>query len=340
MVSKTAIGLLIGLLGSLFLATQLAPPHGTALPDDPPVTSPRIRLSDGRYLAYKEKGVPKNGSNYRIVIIHGFGSSKEMNFLAPQELTDELGIYYLLYDRAGYGESDPNPNRSVKSEALDIQELADQLQIGSKFYVIGVSMGLSGVALVVPVVNYRWPSLPYELTSEDYRRKVLQCALWIANYAPRLLYWWVTQKWLPATSSVMERKPVLFNSRDVDALKTTKGFPMLTPDRLREKGVFDTLRDDFVVGFGNWEFDPMDLSNPFPQNQSSVHIWQGYEDKVVPFELQRYVSSKLPWIRYHEVPDGGHLIMHYNGLWEAILRALLLGEEPLQYRPNLPKIVV
>lgn len=47
----------------------------------------------------------------------------------------------MLFDRAGYGESDPNPKRSVKSEALDIQELTDQLQIGSKFYVIGVSMG-------------------------------------------------------------------------------------------------------------------------------------------------------------------------------------------------------
>lgn len=58
-----------------------------------------------------------------------------------QELIEELGIYFLLFDRAGYGESDPNPKRTVKSEALDIEELADQLQIGSKFYVIGVSMG-------------------------------------------------------------------------------------------------------------------------------------------------------------------------------------------------------
>ena len=58
-----------------------------------------------------------------------------------QELIDELGIYLLQYDRAGYGESDPNPKRSLKSEALDIEELADRLQIGPKFYVIGVSMG-------------------------------------------------------------------------------------------------------------------------------------------------------------------------------------------------------
>ena len=61
--------------------------------------------------------------------------------LLLQELIDELCIYILQYDRAGYGESDPNPKRSLKSEALDIEELADQLQLGSDFYVIGVSMG-------------------------------------------------------------------------------------------------------------------------------------------------------------------------------------------------------
>ena len=110
-------------------------------------------------------------------------------------------------------------------------------------------------------------------------------------------------------------------------------------DRLRQKGVFNTLRDDFAVAFSSWEFDPIELSNPFPQNQSNVHIWQGYEDKVVPVELQRYVSSKLPWIRYHEVRDGGHLIVHYDGLCEAILRALLLGEELLMYKPDIAKIV-
>lgn len=58
-----------------------------------------------------------------------------------QELIEELGIYFLSFDRAGYGESDPNPKRSIKSEAFDIQELADQLQLGDTFYVLGFSMG-------------------------------------------------------------------------------------------------------------------------------------------------------------------------------------------------------
>ncbi|RWR82341.1 ABSCISIC ACID-INSENSITIVE 5-like protein 1 [Cinnamomum micranthum f. kanehirae] len=50
---------------------------------------------------------------------------------AIQELIEELG----------YGESDPNPKRSVKSEAFDIQELEDQLELGPRFYVIGISIG-------------------------------------------------------------------------------------------------------------------------------------------------------------------------------------------------------
>lgn len=351
MISNTAV-VLMGFLGMLYMATQLPPPQTSALPEDPPPTSPRIRLADGRHLAYRESGVPKNKSKYKIIIVHGFGSSKEMSFHAPQEMIDELGIYFLLYDRAGYGESDPNPKRSVKSEALDIEELADQLQLGSKFYVIGVSMGsystwscikyiphrLAGVALVVPVVNYRWPSFPDNLIKDDYRRKLVQSALWFADYAPGLLQWWVTQKWLPSTS-VMERNPAFFNTKDIDVLKTIPGFPMLTKDKLRQREVFDTLHHDFKAAFSHWDFDPMDLSNPFPQNQSAVHIWQGYEDKVVPFQLQRYISSKLPWIQYHEVPDGGHLIVHYAGLCEAILRALLLGEESLHYKPGTAKIV-
>lgn len=58
-----------------------------------------------------------------------------------QEIVQELGIYILSYDRAGYGESDPNPNRSVDSEVFDLEELADQLELGQRFYVIGMSMG-------------------------------------------------------------------------------------------------------------------------------------------------------------------------------------------------------
>ena len=72
-----------------------------------------------------------------------------------QELMDELGLYIVTFDRAGYGESDPNPKRNVKSEAFDIQELADQLQLGPKFYVIGLSIGTYSVWACLKYIPHR-----------------------------------------------------------------------------------------------------------------------------------------------------------------------------------------
>ncbi|XLR27113.1 hypothetical protein HN51_040337 [Arachis hypogaea] len=54
--------------------------------------SSRIKLRDGKHLAYLERGVSKDVAKYNIIIVHGFGSSKEMNFLAPQ--VRELSIEF------------------------------------------------------------------------------------------------------------------------------------------------------------------------------------------------------------------------------------------------------
>ncbi|KAL9228576.1 hypothetical protein vseg_004139 [Gypsophila vaccaria] len=318
------------------------------------ITSPRIRLNDGRYLAYRETGVSKVDAEFKIIIVHGFGSNKDMSFLAPQEVIEGLKIYMVLYDRAGYGESDPNPKRSLKSEALDIEELADQLELGPKFYVIGVSMGsyptwsclqyiphrLQGVAFMAPVVNYRWPSLPKSAVKDDFRKGLVKLALCLLKHVPGLLYWWMTQKVFP-TANVMEKNPVFFNERDVEVLKQTPGFELLNENKLEKRSVFDNLRQDILVGFSKWEFDPLKLNNPFPNNEASVHLFVGFEDKVVPIELQRYVIGRLPWIKPHEIPHGGHLIVYDSEVCESVLRALLLDEELAQYvpLPGTPKLL-
>ncbi|XP_042510526.1 uncharacterized protein LOC122085968 [Macadamia integrifolia] len=343
MYAGIAAVLVVGFLGWVYQSTKPAPPRICGTPDGPPVTSPRIKLSDGRHLAYRESGVPKDEAKYRIIVIHGFDNSKEFSLPASQELIEELRIYFLSFDRAGYGDSDPNPKRSVKSEAFDIQELADQLDIGSKFYVIGASMGgysvwgclkyiphrLAGVSLVSPVVNYWWPSLPANLSRNALREKSKpdQWLFRIAHYAPGLQYWLTTQKWLPSFP-LFEGHPVIFSSKDKEILTKTPDTIRPGQDKVRQQGVFESLHRDMMIGFGTWDFDPMDLSNPFPQGEGSVYIWQGHEDRIVPCLLQRYVAHKLPWIRYHEVHDGGHLFIYDRSLCEAILRELFLGEEP------------
>lgn len=82
-----------------------------------------------------------------------------------------------------------------------------------------------------------------------------------------------------------------------------------------------------MVGFGKWDFDPMDLENPFNNLEGSVHIWQGDDDRLVSVTLQRYIVNKLPWIHYHEIPGSGHMFPYLDGMSEAILKALIAGEK-------------
>jgi len=74
---------------------------------------------------------------------------------------------------------------------------------------------LAGVALLAPVVNYRWPGLPKNLSREAYYKQQLgdQWAIRVAYYAPWLLNWWMKQSWLP-TSTVISGTTHLPNSFD------------------------------------------------------------------------------------------------------------------------------
>ena len=104
-------------------------------------------------------------------------------------------------------------------------------------------------------------------------------------------------------------------------------FLMHSQAQIRQQGDDVTVHLDMIIGFGSWDFSPLDLENPFPNNEGSVHLWHGDHDLMVPVSLQRYIAKKLPWIHYHEVPAAGHLFAHGNGYSDAIIKALLLGEK-------------
>ncbi|GKV38953.1 hypothetical protein SLEP1_g46800 [Rubroshorea leprosula] len=342
--AKILVVLFAGIAAWAYRVIQPPPPKICGSPDGPLVTAPRIKLRDGRYLAYKEHGVPRDVAKYKIVYVHGFDSCRHdavvANTLSP-EIVEDLGIYIVSFDRPGYGESDPNPKRTVKSMALDIEELADQLELGSKFYVIGFSMGgqviwsclkyiphrLAGATLLAPVINYWWPGFPANLSKEAYYEQLPrdQWTLRVGHYAPWLTYWWNTQKWFPASSVIAHSTDVL-SHHDIELL------PKLLVRRdymaqVRQQGEYESLHRDIIVGFGKWEFDPMDLENPFPNNEGSVHIWHGNEDAMVPVAPQRYIAQRLPWIHYHELPGVGHMFPHADGICDSVIKAVLIGDK-------------
>lgn len=74
----------VGCLGFLTKPTQPAETAESSSGDEQSCNSHKIRLTDGRLLAYSERGVSKDEASYRVIIVHGFASSKEMKFTASQ----------------------------------------------------------------------------------------------------------------------------------------------------------------------------------------------------------------------------------------------------------------
>ncbi|KAG9160872.1 hypothetical protein Leryth_008679 [Lithospermum erythrorhizon] len=312
------------------------PPKICGEPGGPPITGPRIKLRDGRYLSYQEQGVAKETAKYKMVFVHGTSTNKHDAWIATSGLAQELGAYIVSFDRPGYGESTPNPNRTIKSTALDIEDLADQLGLGPKFYVVGYSMGgqsvwgclkyiphrLAGATLVAPVINYWWPGFPKKLKAKELSEQLRQdqFALRVAHYAPWLLYWWNTQNWFSGSSVI--RGKARMTPQDIEFI--IKSHANGNPKEYSTKqGMYESYMRDMMIGFGKWEFDPMDLKDPFAGQEGAVHLWHGSSDGLVPVALQRYIAERLPWIHYHEIPKGGHLFCYADDVKDDILRTLL-----------------
>ncbi|KAI5396889.1 hypothetical protein KIW84_062935, partial [Lathyrus oleraceus] len=120
MLSRIASILLIVILALAYKGIKPPAPRTCGSPGGPPITATRIKLRDGRHLAYKEYGVPRESASKKIVFIHGFGSCRHDTVIAtnlPSGLLEELGAYIVSFDRPGYGESDADPKRSPKSLA-------------------------------------------------------------------------------------------------------------------------------------------------------------------------------------------------------------------------------
>lgn len=86
MLKKALAVLFVGILAWAYKAIQPPPPKICGSPEGPPVTAPRIKLRDGRHLAYKEQGLPKDSAKHKIVFFHGIGSCRHdtiARFLSP-----------------------------------------------------------------------------------------------------------------------------------------------------------------------------------------------------------------------------------------------------------------
>ena len=71
-----AVVIVLIALGACAIVSFTVPPPSKrcGTPGGPPITAPRIRLSNGSYLAYQEHGVSRQNATLKIIFIHAFAT--------------------------------------------------------------------------------------------------------------------------------------------------------------------------------------------------------------------------------------------------------------------------
>jgi pimeloyl-ACP methyl ester carboxylesterase len=275
----------------------------------------QIRTPDGRTLEYLVEGDPRG---YPLVHHHGTPGSA-IAYPAYAAAAQERGLALIQYSRAGYGESSPRPDRTVADVADDITALLDHL--GHDDF---VTLGWSGGG-------------PHSLACAARLPGRCRSAATGAGVAPFLAEdlnflegmgpenheeFGAALEGRDALEAYLEKEAAEFGAATAEQVADALGGLVSPVDKAFATGDFAarTLAsfqrgclngvqgwaDDDLAFTRHWGFELADITVP-------VSVWQGAQDRMVPFAHGKWLAAHVPGAAVHLDDDQGHL-----SLWSRI----------------------
>jgi len=279
----------------------------------------RVTLPGGRVLEVAVAG-PADG--VPLVVHHGTPGAAEL-YPPMVDAAARHGLRTVTCSRPGYGDSTPSPGRTVAAAAGDTAAVLDALGAGT-FLTLGYSGGgphalacaallpdrCRGTASVAGVAPYAAAGLDWSAGMGAENVEEFGAALDGATALTGFL-----DAQVPALSTASGPDLVaalgdLLSS--VDARELTGGFGDYLAASFRRavsQGVAG-WRDDDLAFVRDWGF-------PLAAAQR-VTVWQGGQDRMVPFAHGAWLAGQLPEPRVRLRPDEGHLSL-LVGAFDEIL---------------------
>jgi pimeloyl-ACP methyl ester carboxylesterase len=262
----------------------------------------RIRLCDGRELAYTDIGDPGWPC---VLFFHGAPMSR-LHLAYLEEALYAARIRVVSADRPSYGGSSPQPGRLMDDWPTDVASLADALAL-ERFIVAGHSSGgpyavacaallprrVSGGIIFGGVTDMGWPGA-WDGYIESERQLMR-----LPDEAAALA--WCERQYGADGSGFLSASD--FDFPDVDnALMADEQVGGAIVDAVTEafrQGVGGYAQDVAVQG-RPWSFDPGRIIAP-------IELVHGELDDAVPLAHSRHTAELIPGARLRIVPSHGHL---------------------------------
>jgi pimeloyl-ACP methyl ester carboxylesterase len=268
-----------------------------------------LPLADGRSLDVDVSG-PDGGPP--LVVHHGTPGERSQ-YPPFAEAAAARGLRYVSASRPGYGGSTRQPGRAVADCAADTAALLDHL--GTRHcYTVGISGGgphALACATLLPDRVLACATIagaaPFDAEGLDFlagmgRENHEELGAALAGPAALAAY---LEREAPTLARVTgeELATALGDLvSPVDAAALTGDYAHFLAGRLHRAvagGIWGWFDDDLALT-RPWGFDLGDIAVP-------VAVWQGGQDRMVPFAHGRWLAARLPSARARLLPAEGHL---------------------------------
>ncbi|HET7386634.1 MAG TPA: alpha/beta fold hydrolase [Nocardioidaceae bacterium] len=273
----------------------------------------QVKLADGRVLEYLVEGDP---DGLPLVFHHGTPGSG-VPYPKASAAAEQRGLALVLYSRAGYGESDARPGRIVADVADDIAALLDDL--GRDEF---VTLGWSGGGPHSLACAARLPRrclaaatgagvAPYDTGGKlDF----------LAGMGPENHV-----EFGAALSGRAELEPYLrkeaarMTAVSADEIADALGGLVSPVDKAYATGDFAartvaSFRRACLRGIDGWADDDLAFTQPWGFDLARidvpVSVWQGAQDRMVPFAHGKWLAGHVAGARVHLYDDEGHLSLN------------------------------
>jgi pimeloyl-ACP methyl ester carboxylesterase len=225
----------------------------------------------------------------------------------------KVGLRLVTYSRPGYAGSTPRPGRSVADAADDVTAILDALGADT-FVTLGWSGGGPHALACAALMPDRCAAATSLAGVAPYPAEGLD---WLAGMSTENI-----EEFSAAFKGERALTPKLeLMARDLETVRGTEvaaalGGLVSDVDKAALTGEFaDTLaeafrrsvstgiagwRDDDLAFARNWGFDLETIQRP-------VAVWQGGQDRMVPFSHGQWLAAHIPTARVQLYPDEGRL---------------------------------